>query len=332
VSRQALAGAEAGVWSPSLAVALRLAEALETTVDQLFAAEDRGRELEVTPLAPTRPGGRVRISRVWDRWVSLPLAGDRAMVPGFAPANGLLSGGGPKARLWGTGRSLLVAGCDPALALLAGPVAAAGDGWAFDWWPCGSGEALRLLREGLVHAAAVHYPVGERGQQARDPDLASLGFARWREGLVFRPLPGPVVCSVEDAVRRRLRWVNREPGAQARRLLDQQLAALGLTGAELPGYGIEASGHLTLASAVAGGAADVGVATEPSALAYGLGFLPLTEEECVLRISRRRLDTPELRLILGVLAGAQLGRELEALPGYDAAVAGDDLSPSDPAD
>jgi molybdate-binding protein/transcriptional regulator with XRE-family HTH domain len=328
VSRQALAGAETGAWSPSLAVALRLAEALGTTVDQLFAAEDRGRELDVTPLAPTGPGGRVRIARVWDRWVSLPLARDRAMMPGFAPANGLLAGGGTRARLWGTGRSVLVAGCDPALNLLAGPVAAAGDGWAFDWWPCGSDEALRLLRVGLVHAAAVHYPAGERGQQGQDAELASLGFARWREGLVFRPLPSPVVRSVEDAVRRRLRWVNRERGAQARRLLDQQLAVLGLAGAELPGYDVEASGHLTLASAVAVGAADVGVATEPAALAYGLGFLPLTEEECVLRIARRRLDTPELRLLLAVLAGAQLRRELEALPGYDAGVGGEDLSPT----
>jgi molybdate-binding protein/transcriptional regulator with XRE-family HTH domain len=304
---QGLAGAETGAWSPSLAVALRLAEALGTTVDQLFAAEDRGRELDVTPLAPTGPGGRVRIARVWDRWVSLPLARDRAMMPGFAPANGLLAGGGTRARLWGTGRSVLV---------------------AFDWWPCGSDEALRLLRVGLVHAAAVHYPAGERGQQGQDAELASLGFARWREGLVFRPLPSPVVRSVEDAVRRRLRWVNRERGAQARRLLDQQLAVLGLAGAELPGYDVEASGHLTLASAVAVGAADVGVATEPAALAYGLGFLPLTEEECVLRIARRRLDTPELRLLLAVLAGAQLRRELEALPGYDAGVGGEDLSPT----
>jgi len=325
VSRQAVTGAEAGVWSPSLAVALQLARALGTSVDQLFATDARAQTVRAISILPGDQVGRARITRVWDRWVGQPLHGDQVMVPGFVPASGLLAAAGAPAQVWGTGRSLLVAGCDPALPLLAGPIAAAGDGWSLDWWPCGSDEALRLLQEGLVHAAGVHYPTAQRARRPRVRGLASVGFASWREGLVGRSSLSPPVRSLADAVERGLRWVNREPGAQARRLLDQQLERLGVGGDGLPGYISRASGHLQVASAVASRTADVGVTTEPAALAYGLDFVPLSEEECALLVDRDRLDTPELRLLLTVLAGPLVRRELEALPGYDAVIAGEEL-------
>jgi molybdate-binding protein len=247
------------------------------------------------------------------------------MVPGFIPASGLLDAREGAAQLWGTGRSLLVAGCDPALPLLAGPVSAAGDGWSLEWWPCGSGEARRLLLAGLVHAAAIHYPAGRRFSQSQPPTAPVIGFASWREGMVLREGQSSSVRTFEQALRMGLRWVNREPGAQARRLLDEQLALLGVRSDTVSGYASAAAGHLQVASAVSSHAADVGIATEPSALAYGLDFVPLSEEECVLLVDQNRLQTPELRLLLTVLAGPQLRRELDALPGYDAAIAGTEL-------
>src|SRR6267142_1594220 len=52
---------------------------------------------------------------------------------------------------------------DPVLARPVAPVSAPGSRvalldppLAFAWWPCGSGEALRLAAAGLVHAAGVH--------------------------------------------------------------------------------------------------------------------------------------------------------------------------------
>ncbi|MGB9483989.1 MAG: substrate-binding domain-containing protein, partial [Candidatus Dormiibacterota bacterium] len=111
----------------------------------------------------------------------------------------------------------------------------------------------------------------------------------------------------------------------ARTLLDRELARLGISGATLDGYSSHAAGHLQVASAIASGIADAGIATEPAALAYGLNFLPLSEEECALHVDRDRLDTTELRLLLHALGGAGLGRELAALPGYDTAILGSEL-------
>jgi putative molybdopterin biosynthesis protein len=75
--------------------------------------------------------------------------------------------------------------------------------------------------------------------------------------------------------------VNREVGAQARTLLDQECTRLRLTPAELPGYDSRAAGHLQVAAAVAGRLADAGVSSEPAALAYGLDFLPLASEQSI---------------------------------------------------
>jgi len=325
VSRQAVSGAEAGSWSPSLGIALQLARVLGTSVDQLFAVEPQPREAVTTALGLGPPTARVRTALVWDRWVALPLTEDRAMITGFTAATGRLVKAG-EAQIWGSGRSLVIAGCDPALALLAEPVEAARDGWTVEWWACSSGNAKELLDAGLIHAAAVHRSKGKTAAGGKVRSRARIGFASWREGVLLRPSAATdQPRSLEDVLRRDPRWVNREVGSEARTLLDRELARLNISGAALDGYASHAAGHLQVASAIASGTADAGIATEPAALAYGLNFLALSDEECVLHVDRDRLDTIEIRLLLDALGGPGLGRELAALPGYDTAILGLEL-------
>jgi putative molybdopterin biosynthesis protein len=95
---------------------------------------------------------------------------------------------------------------------------------------------------------------------------------------------------------------------------------------DLPGYDTEARGHLEVASAVDRGLADLGPASEPAGLAYGLSFLPVAFEQCELRIPEPMLDTAEVRALLRVLASPSLRRQIESLPGYDAAICGEVLA------
>src|SRR6266700_1520499 len=282
------------------------------------------------------PSLRVALATVGDTFVALPLYADTAARLGFGPAGGLVTGPSPapaRPQPWnlvpvrsiGPPRpTVVVAGCDPALPLLETPLALLDPPLAFAWWPCGSGEALRLAAAGLVHAAGVHQ-IGAQPGAADIPGGADVvGFASWREGLVVRP--GARVRGLDDVAARGLRLVNREPGAQARTLLDRERLRLGLDPAELPGYDSRAAGHLQVAAAIVGGLADAGVSSEPAALVYGLDFIPLAEERFDLVLPAKHAASREIQGLLKVLTSPWLLAQLASLPGYDAARCGERAS------
>jgi len=330
VTRQAVSAIESGHSDPSLRVALALAGALGMTVEALFGPGDPADPVLARPVAAaSRGGARVVLATVGDTFVALPLHADMAARVGFGAAGGLVVGASPgpgpiEVRPLGPPRpTLVVAGCDPALPLLETPLALLDPPVAFAWWPCGSGEALRLAAAGLVHAAGVHQPSGEReaDETVEIPGGAEVvGFAAWREGLVVRP--GARIRGLDDVARQRLRLVNREAGAQARTLLDQECARLHLTPAELPGYDSRAAGHLQVAAAITGRLADAGVSSEPAALAYGLDFLPLASEQFDLVLPAKHAASREAAGLLKVLTSPWLAAQLASLPGYDPASCG----------
>jgi molybdate-binding protein len=226
--------------------------------------------------------------------------------------------------------TLVVAGCDPALPLLATPLALLDPPVAFAWWPCGSAAALRLAGQGLVHAAGVHAGRDDDDDDEGRPQLPDgaevIGFTAWREGIAVRPELKTVVTGLDSIARKRLRIVNREPGAQARRLLDAERRRLNLGPGDLPGYDTQAAGHLQVASAVSAGLAAAGVASEPAARAYGLAFVPLADELFRLVIPGSQAASREVQALLKVLASPWLRAQLAGLPGYDAASCGERLA------
>jgi putative molybdopterin biosynthesis protein len=322
VSRQAVSAVESGHSDPSLRVALAIAQALGLSVEELFGPGEPAEPVTVTSVAPlVGNGDRVSLAAVGDRFVALPLRGDAGAGLGFLPAGGLAASPS-QIRPFGPPRpTLVVAGCDPALPLLATPLSLLDPPFAFAWWSCGSGEALRLARQGLVHAAGVHTPVG--GNENGIPDGAEMvGFTAWREGLAVGNELRSTITGLDAIAKNGLRLVNREPGAEARRLLDRERVRLNLDPADLIGYGTRAAGHLQVASAIAAGLADVGVASEPAARAYGLGFVPLAQERFSLIIPAEHAGSREAQALLKVLSSPWLLSQLAGLPGYDAATCG----------
>lgn len=153
-----------------------------------------------------------------------------------------------------------------------------------------------------------------------------IGFCSWQEGLALRPELAEGISGVADAARRGLRLVNREPGAEARSVLDRELASAGIDAGQLPGYGTQVTGHLEVAAAIAAGLADAGIASEPAALAYGLAFIPLTAEHFDLVIPAGHEDSREVDGLLKALSSAWLLDQLASVPGYDVARCGEHIA------
>jgi putative molybdopterin biosynthesis protein len=84
-------------------------------------------------------------------------------------------------------------------------------------------------------------------------------------------------------------------------------------------------------SAIAGGLADAGIASEPAAVAYGLAFVPLADERFDLVIPAHQADSPEVRGLLQVLSSRWLRDQLASLPGYDPARCGQHIATLPPA-
>jgi putative molybdopterin biosynthesis protein len=356
VSRQAVSAVESGRADPSLRVGLALARALGLTVEEAFGGGAPAPVVSVRPVAPLgEAGSRVALAPMGETFVALPLIAAAAARDGFVPASGLTDGvagrqpqpSGRQPRSSRTGGSqgvcsvqpvgppritLVVAGSDPALPLLAVPLGLLDPPVALAWWPCGTEEALGLAADGLVHVAGAHLS-GQYGDYHTGPgqDLLRHGaeviaFCSWREGLVIRPELAAAVASVADLRHTGLRIVNWEPGAEARRALDRELAGHGIDPGQLPGYETRATGHLQVAAAVAAGLADAGIASEPAALAYRLAFVPLASKQFDLLIPATAGDSQEIRGLRKALSSRWLRDQLVSLPGYDPSHCGENVT------
>jgi putative molybdopterin biosynthesis protein len=344
VTRQAITAVESGQSDPSLRTALALAHALGMTIEELFRSATPVLSVAARPVAPLGDeGARVTLAPMGEGYVALPLRDATVSRAGFLPAGGLaVDAGGDRAdtrkvQVIGPPRlTLVAAGCDPALPLLEAPLGLLDPPVAFSWWPCPSREALGLAADGLVHVAGTHLR-GPGSEYNIGPAAGMLpcggeviGFCSWREGLALRPDLADGICGVGEVARRGLRLVNREPGAEARSVLDRELADAGIDGGQLPGYNTQVTGHLQVAAAIAAGLADAGIASEPAALAYGLAFVPLTAEHFDLVIPAEQTGTREGLALLKVLSSAWLLDQLASLPGYDPARCGERIATLQP--
>jgi putative molybdopterin biosynthesis protein len=334
LSRQAYAAIEAGRAVPGTDIALRLASALGTTVEALFALPAARRvEAELAGDANAPGPQRVRLVRIGARLLAWPLRGTGATQHVLPWAEGLAQPAGRHGRVAvdllaePPANALVALGCDPALALVA--VMLRQRGIELVWAEAGSHAALAALARGEAHLAGCHLRDAASGEFNR-PWVARLvpfsctlvTFAIWQTGLVVAPGNPRALRGAADLARPDVCIVNRGPDSGSRALLDAQLAAAGVPASAIRGYERVLSGHLAVAEAVACGLADAGVATRAAAAAYGLDFVPWAEERYDLVLPNAFLDLPAVGALLDALRRPALRRQVEALGGYDVAPMG----------
>jgi putative molybdopterin biosynthesis protein len=102
--------------------------------------------------------------------------------------------------------------------------------------------------------------------------------------------------------------VNRNAGAGTRILIDKLL-----NGARPAGYSNQPRSHNAVAAAVAQDRADWGVAIEPVAKLYGLGFLPLAPEHYDFLVVDARKEKPAVKAFLAALKQPEVREKIAAL-------------------
>ena len=344
VTRQTIYAMEAGSYIPNTAVALRLAQALEVKVEDLFAlpqADPTGLRSEEVTLLPgsdaLHPGQPVQLCRVNKRLVASP----PSPVPWYFPvsdavvASKLPKNGRTGVQVFDAAddfhNRVLIAGCDPGISVLARHLQSAGVELVLAHR--NSSQSLKLLKDGCVHIAGTHL----RDEASGESNLPEIGrlfpknavavitFAVWEEGIVTAAGNPKNIQAIEDLERQDITIVNREKGAGSRALLDSALKRLRLDSKRVRGYDHIAPGHLPAAWQVQTGQADCCIATRAAARVFGLGFIPLVSERYDLAIRRQHLDMPSIQVLLDTLNRSNYRRELESLGGYDARAAGQRL-------
>ena len=333
ITRQAVNAVELSRYTPNAAVALRLARAMDSRVEDLFSLPISRRDDPVlTSGESMEVGDRVALARIGDVLVAHPLTGTRAIIEGFQPADALAGADGASVSMLAPpdapARTAILLGCDPSLTVLTSWVARRLPEARLLWLHASSQSALDALPRGLAHIAGSHLPGDAEANVA--PARRAVGreggivvtYAAWEQGLMIAPGNPKELRKAGDLAHQSVRIVNRESGSGSRKLLDELMAREGLAARDVAGYSSVVPSHTAVARAVAAGTADAGMGLEAVSRSFGLDFVPLVEVRFDLVVPQRHAAHPVIQAMLEVLQGARLRRDLAALPGYSTSQTG----------
>jgi putative molybdopterin biosynthesis protein len=283
---------------------------------------------------------RVRLGRVDEQLVATPMPRGAGVLTSLVRADGLLVvpagvAGHPPGTdvevqlLRGSAeidRTMVAIGShDPVLELAASALRTTDPGVTLALSHVGSLAGLVALEDGLCHLAGAHLLDPETGEYTlpylsrvlgADRDVAVVRLAHRQQGLIVAAGNPLRLTGLPDLGRPGLRYVNRQPGSGTRVLLDHELCRLHLTPGEITGYQREEQTHLAVAAAVAAGRADTGLGLMAAARAFGLDFIPVTEEPYDLVLTRQTHDSELLAPLWKLLADPAFRTSAEALGGY----------------
>lgn len=153
-----------------------------------------------------------------------------------------------------------------------------------------------------------------------------IGFATRSQGLIVAPSNPLRITALADLGNPGVRFVNRARGTGTRVVLDELLAAAGVSPLAIAGYERVEPSHRAVAQSVAGGSADAAFGIEAVARARGLDFIELTKENYYLATLAENLEHPHVATLRRVLASAGWQVALGAIPGYVSQRSGEVLS------
>lgn len=194
----------------------------------------------------------------------------------------------------------------------------------------GSLDSLIAMYEGRADVVSTHLFDGDTGEYnipyirkilVSMPFIVVKFIERYAGFYVAKDNPKQIK-TWEDLMRQDVSLVNRENGAGARILLDEQLRLHHIKRGQVTGYDVEQTSHLAVASTITSGKADVGVGIENAAKMAGIGFVPMIKENYDLVLLNTSENKALIDQILNILKELSFKEKLKSL-GYSIENMGD---------
>lgn len=282
---------------------------------------------------------RVRLGVVGDRVVATPLSRGAGVVTSFVKADGILTvpqnsegyEAGEKVRVRllrpyaEIERSLVVIGShDPLIDEVAQLMHAKWPELSVASTHVGSMGAIVASKRGENHCGGIHLldeATGEYNEAYLEKHFPKGGVRQVEcvyrsQGLMVAPGNPLGITSLADLAQEGRSYVNRQKGSGTRILADFICKRDGIDTTAIYGYDHEEFTHTAVAALVEAGSADAGMGIYSAAKMYGLGFVPVCEEQYDLLVPDYAWDTPMVRALIETLKSDAFRQRMEELGGY----------------
>jgi DNA-binding XRE family transcriptional regulator/molybdate-binding protein len=344
ISRQTLTAIESERQTPSVIVALRLAHALSTHVEALFAdhAPDNHAPGPIDAALAGRLRGqatRVLACELRGHYVAHPMATAQPSAQGTVADGIARATAGRRGRvcvelaasLEQVRENLMIAGSAPGLPLLCDYLNRAPGPGRFRWLPRPQRAALTALAKGHVHVAGAHVAQPSardcRRTLARYLPSASahvIELARCELGLIFGARGEGRLAGFGALADPAARLALCEPAPDVRAEVCALLARAQLAPDAVLGRALFVHSQSEVARSVARGVASVGLCNAAAARELNFAFEPCLQEPVGLIIPDDIRD-PRITRLRDTLSSPALQRELRTL-GYDTQMSGRELA------
>ena len=189
----------------------------------------------------------------------------------------------------------------------------------------GSLGGLVALKRGEAHIIGTHlldpatgaYNLPDLKKQQLLSKVVVMNLVVREQGLIVARGNPKKIRGIKDLIRHDVTFINRQPGAGTRVLLDYKLAKLKLKPQQVRGYEREEVTHMAVAVAVASGLADTGLGIKSAAKALGLDFVPVEREDYDLVFLKDFFTSDMGQKLVEVIRSEDFKRAAEQLDGSD---------------
>ncbi len=188
----------------------------------------------------------------------------------------------------------------------------------------GSMSGLMAIKRNEAHIAGIHlldestgsYNSSYINKYLNPSEISLVKGVKRTQGLIVAKENPLGIKGISDLHKNNIRYVNRQKGSGTRILLDYLLNKENISPDNVYGYTREEYTHLSVAVQVAQGSADAGLGIYSAAKVYGLGFIPVCEEDYDFIIPKQIIDTVHVQKFLDIIKSEEFRQRLLSIGGY----------------